>query len=365
MNSIINTTQINEFVQQIQPMKDKLDTINEQMNNYLKFMKNNNKFEKKENESKEDALKRAESMLDRLIEIEEQQNELKENSQQVLEMIETMKKKIDKIQNECEENDDNLFKTNIEIIDEIIEMRRMIMEEKNLELKKEIEMNNNNFEMNKGEFLKIKEKIEKKREEKRKRKEAEERRRKEEEKKQTKLESMKIDENEFNQLEQWTNKKCSEIVYDVGRDGYPKNNSIIFEDKVKGKSYLVFLVEDIGNNKYGYYFNGTMNRVGETVKTEGSFMFSLNSNGRFNEMMKFEEKDSCKGLQIYNKSHERLFCVDGGIIIYKETNKSSNNVREFSSCFDFHGKTKIFHPELKDGNWKKITLKRFVVIQMK
>ena len=49
-------------------MKDKLDTINEQMNNYLKFMKNNN-IEKKENESKEDALRRAESMLDRIKEI--------------------------------------------------------------------------------------------------------------------------------------------------------------------------------------------------------------------------------------------------------------------------------------------------------
>ena len=33
------------------------------MNNYLKFMTNNN-IEKKENESKEDALRRAESMLD-------------------------------------------------------------------------------------------------------------------------------------------------------------------------------------------------------------------------------------------------------------------------------------------------------------
>ena len=68
MNKITNTTQINEFVQQIQPMKDKLDTINEQMNNYLKFMKNNN-IEKKENESKEDALRRSESTLDRIKEI--------------------------------------------------------------------------------------------------------------------------------------------------------------------------------------------------------------------------------------------------------------------------------------------------------
>ena len=165
MNKITNTTQINEFVQQIQPMKDKLDTINEQMNNYLKFMKNIN-IEKKENESKEDALRRAESILDRLIEIEERRNELKENSQQASEMIETMKKKIDEIKNECDKDDDNFCDANIETIDEIIEIRRLIMEEKIAPYQSEIEKCKNDFEKNKAEFMKRKEKMEKKKEEK-------------------------------------------------------------------------------------------------------------------------------------------------------------------------------------------------------
>ena len=188
MNKITNTTQINEFVEQIQPMKDKLDTINEQMNNYLKFMKNNN-IEKKENESKEDALRRAESILDRLIEIEERRNELKENSQEASEMIETMKKKIDEIKNECEKDDENFCDANIETIDEIIEIRRLIMEEKNAPHHEEIQKNKNDFEMNKIELLKRVDKIkeekrirqEKIEREERERKEAEERRKRKQE----------------------------------------------------------------------------------------------------------------------------------------------------------------------------------------
>ena len=123
---ITNTTQIVEFIQQIPTLQNQLNNINEEMNNYLKFMKNNN-FEKKENESKEDALRRAESILDRLIEIEERRNELKENSHQASEMIETMKKKIDDIKNECDKDDDNFCDANIETIDEIIEIRRLII----------------------------------------------------------------------------------------------------------------------------------------------------------------------------------------------------------------------------------------------
>ena len=240
MNKITNTTQINEFVQQIQPMKDKLDTINEQMNNYLKFMKNNN-IEKKENESKEDALRRAESILDRLIEIEERRNELKENSQQASEMIETMKKKIDEIKNECDKDDENFCDANIETIDEIIEIRRLIMEEMNALHPEEIDDNKNDFEMNKIELLKRKKET---KEEIRERKEAEERRRREEaEEKQRKLQSMMLDENDFNQLEQWTNKNCSEVLFDSDKDNWNQNTSV-FDERVKDKSNLMFVIED-------------------------------------------------------------------------------------------------------------------------
>ena len=60
------------------------------MNNYLKFMKNE-KFEKKENESKEDALRRTESMLDRIKEIVLRRQNVNKKS------CETIEKRVSKL----------------------------------------------------------------------------------------------------------------------------------------------------------------------------------------------------------------------------------------------------------------------------
>ena len=58
------------------------------------------------------------------------------------------------------------------------------------------------------------------------------------------------------------------------------------------------------------------------LKDDKSFMFSLNSNGRYNEMMKFEQKDNfCGGFDLYDKSDDSLFEIFGGLGIKKENDK--------------------------------------------
>ena len=153
MNKITNTKPIVEFVQQIPTLQNQLNKINEEMENYLKFMKNE-KFEKKENESKEDALRRAESMLDRIKEIVLRRQNVNKKSEEAIQMIEEMKKKVEIIVNECKNDDENLCDANNETIEEIIEIRRLIMEEKNAPLQKEIDENRRDFEMNKNELMK-------------------------------------------------------------------------------------------------------------------------------------------------------------------------------------------------------------------
>ena len=71
------------------------------------------------------------------------------------------------------------------------------------------------------------------------------------------------------------------------------------------KSNLVFIVEDTNNNKYGYYFNGTINQCNSWMKSKNSFLFTLKSNGRVNGMMKFEEKDNAAGLYLDQKTSSR------------------------------------------------------------
>ena len=106
-----------------------------------------------------------------------------------------------------------------------------------------------------------------------------------------------LDDKEKKQLEEWTNKKCGEVVFDSDKDDWSKNTSV-FHTKVINKSHLIFLVEDTNNNKFGYYFNGCVNEIASQIKVPDSFLFSLKSNGRINGMMKFEQKDAFQGIII-------------------------------------------------------------------
>ena len=165
--------------------------------------------------------------------------------------------------------------------------------------------------------------------------------------------------NEMNQLEQWTNKKCSEVLCDSDKDNWSQNTSV-FDDKIMNKSNVVFIVEDTQNNKFGYYFTGTVvsNKLSKNNKSNDCFLFSLKSNGRLDKMMKFEESSSCSGFYVGNKSDSYLFyaCCDG-LDIHKENCKSDSHCRDH--CADYHGKIYPLRGTSNDFSPKRIT-----VIQM-
>ena len=54
---------------------------------------------------------------------------------------------------------------------------------------------------------------------------------------------MMLDENEKNQLEQWTGKKCFYVIFDSDKDNWNVNSSV-FDERIQGKSNLAFVVED-------------------------------------------------------------------------------------------------------------------------
>ena len=144
MQKINNTKPISQFVSSIPSFQNQLNKMMEEMENYLKFMKDE-KFTKKENETKEESLRRAESMLDRIKEIVLRRQTVNKKSEEAIEMINEMKKKIEMITENCKIDDENLCDANNECIDEIIEIRRQIMEEKNAPLQKEIDENKRDF----------------------------------------------------------------------------------------------------------------------------------------------------------------------------------------------------------------------------
>ena len=179
---------------------------------------------------------------------------------------------------------------------------------------------------------------------------------------------MMLDENEKKQIEEWTNKKCSEIVYDTDRDGYPKDNTTMFEDKVKGKGNLIFVIEDTNNNKFGGYLNATINQVDKLINDPNSFKFSLKSNNRIKGMMKFEIQSSYSqnAFKLYNKSNDLIFAFGNlSLWLKKENKKSDSKCYQHNDRYNYHGTTNAFLENNRIENEVTFTPKRFVVIQMK
>ena len=374
MERINNTTLISQFISTIPTLQNQLNKMMEEMENYLKFMKDE-KFTKKENETKEESLRRAESMLDRIKEIVLRRQTVNKKSEEAIEMINEMKKKIEMITENCKNDDENLCDANNECIDEIIEIRRQIMEENIAPHQIEIEKYRNDFEMNKKELMKqmmeTKEerriRLEKIEREERERKEAEERRKREEMKR--KLNGI-VHENEKKQIEEWTNKKCSEILFDSDKDNWNQNTSV-FDDRVQYKSNLIFVIEDTNNNKFGAFISASIQPNGNYTTDYNSFLFSLKSNGRLNGMQKFEiqSNNAQYACNLRSKSDTYLIAFGGfywNICIDKENYKSQNSYcREYIYDYNYHGYQNTFLPNCANGNAVNYTPKRFVVIQMK
>ena len=62
-----------------------------------------------------------------------------------------------------------------------------------------------------------------------------------------------IEYEEKKQLEEWTGKKYSEIIFDSDIDDWDVDTSVL-NDKLGKRSDVLFVVEDTENNKFGYYF---------------------------------------------------------------------------------------------------------------
>ena len=176
-----------------------------------------------------------------------------------------------------------------------------------------------------------------------------------------------LDINEMNQLENWTNKKCSEIVFNSDKDKWDINTSVL-EDKLGDRSQLVFLIKDTDNNKFGYYLSlKGATKYGDYYSTdENTFLFSLKSNGRLNRMMKFEIKDTECGYTIKPKSDDVLIQLGSGshgaIHLMKLSKKSESYCYQDNDYFNYHG---TINPLNGKSNKSPFTPQRITVIQMK
>ena len=87
-----------------------------------------------------------------------------------------------------------------------------------------------------------------------------------------------INEEEKQQLEEWTNLKYGNILFDSDSDDW--NDQKVFNSKIFGKKQILLIVEDENGNKFGGYVNATLNKIysythKEVIKDEQSFLFFI------------------------------------------------------------------------------------------
>ena len=88
---------------------------------------------------------------------------------------------------------------------------------------------------------------------------------------------IRISSKEMKQLEEWTNKKCGEVVFDSNKDNWNQNSSV-FDSKLMNRSNLMFVIEDTNNNKFGGYITAKINEYDSWIYDSKAFVFSLKSN---------------------------------------------------------------------------------------
>ena len=170
------------------------------------------------------------------------------------------------------------------------------------------------------------------------------------------------------QLELWTELKCAGIVFDSKIDDWSENTSV-FNERILGKSKLVFLIQDEEGEIFGYYLNTEIKEQtsNKPQKTDSkTFQFNLHFNNyRLKQPMKYEIVDFIwGGYRLYKKSEDWLIDL-GNIEIYKQQKKNMSWYR-LSDRFNYHHIENALSSKEPIGDYQEVyfNLKRFIVMQM-
>ncbi|BFU20522.1 trichohyalin, putative [Entamoeba histolytica] len=88
---------------------------------------------------------------------------------------------------------------------------------------------------------------------------------------------------EIEQLEEWTNRKVRNILFDSDKDDWNVDTSI-FDQRIMNKEHIIIIIEDSKGNQFGGYVNSKIDKVDYFINDSKSFVFSLESNGRNEEI---------------------------------------------------------------------------------
>ncbi|BFU25665.1 predicted protein [Entamoeba histolytica] len=363
MEELINKNNqlIKEVVETLPHIQQSIDDTTKNYQYYIGSIKNE-VFEIKDDETYSEAIKRGEGIFDRVDEVVRRRRLVIEKSQETVNKIKTVTDKMDRIIKECTNDEESVNKAKNELIDKIISFEEMKMKDQIKPLEEEINKITAEFNKKKEEWEKqysdYLERKKRKEEEKIKEREREEERKKQEGERLRIMKGMNTME-EMLQLEEWTNKKVGNILFDSDIDDWNKDTSV-FGERVMNKEHVIIIIEDEDGNKFGGYVNSKIDKDDGWINDSKSFVFSLDSKGRMEGMMKFDIKQPQDAFRLWNKSNNWLFnfgCGGGDIYLKKIYDKKDSHCKQRS--FEYKGISNALC-----GN-ENFTPKRIIVIEMK
>ncbi|BFU18625.1 trichohyalin, putative [Entamoeba histolytica] len=160
------------------------------------------------------------------------------------------------------------------------------------------------------------------------------------------------------QIEEWTERRINNILFDSDIDDWNKNTSV-FEERIMNKEHIIIIIEDEDGNKFGGYVNSKIDKYGDIYDSK-SFVFSLESNGRIEGMMKFDIKQPQHAFYLNNQSSDFLFIFGDDIVVHKKNNKTESFC--YPRSFEYKGISNALCGKLYP---ECFTPKRIIVIEMK
>ncbi|BFU24166.1 trichohyalin, putative [Entamoeba histolytica] len=147
------------------------------------------------------------------------------------------------------------------------------------------------------------------------------------------------------QIEEWTERRISNILFDSDNDDWNKYTSV-FDQRIINKEHLIIIIEDSEGNKFGGYVNSKIDK---------------NSKGRMKGMKKIDIKEPECAFKLYNQSDDCLFLFGlGDFGVYKENDKIKSYCSQYS--FEYKGIENALCGKQLPNHF---TPKRIIVIEMK
>ena len=66
---------------------------------------------------------------------------------------------------------------------------------------------------------------------------------------------------EMKQIEKWTSRKVSNILFDSDIDDWNEDTSV-FNQRIINKEHIIIIIEDTNGNKFGGYINSKIDKIG-------------------------------------------------------------------------------------------------------